>query len=214
MSELQTSERRIKLSDPPKPEPESEPMPLEKALRWLSSYEDRVTGLVNVFLTQHAYLRCTEHAESDLSHEVGGVLVGRTRQDEDGRLYIVVEDVIQAEHTQFGPTHLTFTQDSLVQLNNTLEDQFPGKQMVGWYHTHPRMDVFLSSYDTWLHTSFFFKPWQVALVMEPFADKGGFFCWQPEGQLDPRHYVGFYEMADAGDESVVSWVNLEPEEDE
>jgi proteasome lid subunit RPN8/RPN11 len=101
-----------------------------------------------------------------------------------------------------------------VQLNNELEDRFPGKQMVGWYHTHPRMDVFLSSYDTWLHESFFGKPWQVALVIEPYADRGGFFCWQSEGRLDPRHYVGFYELGDTSYESVVSWDNLEPVEED
>jgi proteasome lid subunit RPN8/RPN11 len=207
------SERRIKLSSPPQPETEVEPMPLDEALRWLSPHETKVAGLVDVFLTQHAYVCCAEHAYSDLSHEVGGVLVGQVRRAESDRLYIVIEDAIQAQHTQGGPTHLTFTQDSLVQLNNELEDRFPGMQMVGWYHTHPRMDVFLSSYDTWLHESFFGKPWQVALVVEPYADRGGFFCWQSEGVLDPRHYVGFYELGDTSYESVVSWDNLEPEDE-
>jgi len=168
---------------------------------------------VAIFLTQHAYLCCTAHAVSDLEHEVGGVLVGQVRREErDGRLYIIVEDAIQAQHTQFGPAHLTFTQDSLVQLNSELEERFPGKQMVGWYHTHPRMDVFLSSYDIWLHANFFDEPWQVALVIEPYAERGGFFCWQPGGQLNPQRYVGFYELADISYETVVSWDNLEPVE--
>jgi proteasome lid subunit RPN8/RPN11 len=205
------SERRIKLLEVPQAELESWPMPLDEALRWVSPHEDKVADRVVIFLTQHAYLYCTTHAASDLEHEVGGVLVGQVRREEQGdKLYIVIEKAIQARHTQFGPAHLTFTQDSLVQLNSELEERFPGKQMVGWYHTHPRMDVFLSSYDIWLHSNFFGEPWQVALVIEPYAERGGFFCWQPGGQLDPQRYVGFYELADICYETVVSWGNLEP----
>jgi hypothetical protein len=115
------SERRIKLLEvPQEAELESWPMPLDEALRWVSPHEDKVAGRVTIFLTQHAYLCCTAHAASDLEHEVGGVLVGQVRREEqDSRLYIVIEDAIQARHTQFGPAHLTFTQDSLVQLNSS-----------------------------------------------------------------------------------------------
>jgi len=208
------SEPRIKLLDKTQAEYPVGPMPLGEALRWFSPHEQDVADRVAIFVTQHAYLRCVEHAAENLERELGGVLVGVARQDQEGRPFIVVEDAIRAEHTEFGPTHLTFTQDSLVQLNNELEERFPGKQMVGWYHTHPRMDVFLSSYDTWLHTNLFGEPWQVALVIEPCAQKGGFFCWQPEAELDPRNFVGFYEMADVSEESVVEWTNLEPDEEE
>jgi proteasome lid subunit RPN8/RPN11 len=188
-------------------------MPLDGALRWFSPHEDRVEDWVPILLTQRAYVYCTAHAGSDLSREVGGVLVGQIYREEDDGLYVVVEDGIQAQHTDFGPTHLTFTHDSLVQLNNELEERFPGKRMVGWYHTHPRMDVFMSSYDTWLHSHFFSQPWQVALVIEPHAERGGFFCWQPGGRLDPRWYVGFYEMDDVSHQTVVNWNNLEPEDE-
>lgn len=206
------SNQRIKLMEIARPELESAPLPLDGTLRWLSPYEDEVARQVTIFLTQRAYLLCTAHAQSDLQHEVGGVLVGLVRREALGEgLYITIEDAIQAQHTQFGPAHLTFTQDSLVQLNNTLEERFPGRRMVGWYHTHPRMDVFLSSYDTWLHSHFFGEPWQVALVIEPYAGRGGFFCWQPEDRFDPQRYVGFYELADVSSETVVKWGNLELE---
>jgi len=207
-------EHRIKLTQVQQIEPLDLPMPLDGALRWVSPYEERVAGRVAIFLTQHAYLSCTDHAASDLDHEVGGVLVGQVYRDErDDQPYIIIEDTIQAQHTQFSPTRLTFTQDSLVQLNNELEERFPGKQMVGWYHTHPHMDVFMSAYDLWLHTNFFAEIWQVALVMEPCTERGGFFCWQEGRRLDPHHYVGFYELADVSYETVVEWDNLKPVED-
>ena len=204
-------ERRIKLLETPPPLPPRWPMPLEESIRWVSAHEPQVERQGEIFFTQHAYLRCMEHAASDLRHEIGGALVGQLLHDEQAdRPYIVIEDVIPAEHTQFSRVHLTFTQTTLVQLNNALEDQFPGLQMVGWYHTHPRMAVFLSEYDTWLHRHFFREPWQAALVVEPYRGHGGFFCWQPGQRFDPRCYVGFYELADLQEESVVDWTNLEP----
>jgi len=206
---------RIKLLEVPPPLPPCWPMPLDESIRWASPYEAEVDRQVEIFFTQHAYLRCIKHAASDLSHEIGGALVGQILHDELADVqYIVIEDIIPAEHTEFSRTHLTFTQTTLVQLNNELEAQFPDLEMVGWYHTHPRMAVFLSSYDTWLHRNFFREPWQVALVVEPYREHGGFFCWQPEQQFDPRCYVGFYELADLQEESVVDWINLEPVEPE
>ena len=204
------TEGRIKLLESSPEELELVPMPLQQARRWVSPWEEDIDSLVTIFMTQHAYHRCNAHASADLEHEVGGVLVGEVHQDaEDGRLYVVIEDTIQAEHTRFGPSHLTFTQDTLVQLNSELELRFPGKRIVGWYHTHPRMDVFLSSFDCWIHSHFFGSPWQVALVIEPYRMQGGFFSWQPDGVLDPQHHVGFYEMSDICYESIITWANLE-----
>ena len=79
-------------------------------------------------------------------------------------------------------------------LYEELKERYPDKELVGWYHTHPRMGIFLSEYDTWLHRNFFPEPYQVALVIEPHSATGGFFIRQPDGSLDPRQYFGFYEL--------------------
>jgi hypothetical protein len=70
------------------------------------------------------------------------------------------------------------------------------------------MGLFLSSYDTWLHKHFFPEIWQVALVIEPHSDTGGFFIRQRDGELDARSYFGFYELTDNINQSVVDWTNL------
>jgi proteasome lid subunit RPN8/RPN11 len=208
--ERQPGVQRIKLAKVPRRDLKSWPMPVEGSLRWVSAAEDEVPGRVSIFFSQHAYVSCTTHASSDVSREVGGVLVGQVLQARKGKgQYVVIEDTIEAQHTHYGPAHLTFTHDSLVRLNNELEDRFPGRHMVGWYHTHPHMDVFLSSQDIWLHANFFSEPWQVALVIEPCSERGGFFPWQADKKLDPQRYVGFYELADVTLETVVRWRNLE-----
>jgi hypothetical protein len=75
------------------------------------------------------------------------------------------------------------------------------------------MGIFLSHYDTWLHKNFFPEPWQVALVVEPHESLAGFFIRQPDGELDPTRYYGFYEVDGGSGYSIVRWNNLQHSED-
>jgi proteasome lid subunit RPN8/RPN11 len=167
---------------------------------------------VTVFVTQKAFVRCCAHAGSDLHNEVGGWLIGKWRADRlTGRNFIIVESILPAPHTRHGSAFLTFTQETQVALYDELKERFPNKELVGWYHTHPRMGVFLSEYDTWLHRNFFPEPYQVALVIEPYSSAGGFFIRQEDGFLDARQYFGFYELYHRTKRSVVHWQNLLPD---
>jgi hypothetical protein len=95
-------------------------------------------------------------------------------------------------------------------LNDELDAKHPRRLMLGWYHTHPRMGVFLSGYDTWLHQHFFPESWQVALVIEPHSTTCGFFIRTADGTLDPQRYYGFREILAEGGRSEVEWRNLAP----
>jgi proteasome lid subunit RPN8/RPN11 len=185
-------------------------MPLENARRWISPFEsDGNCAPVSVFFSRHVYNQVVAHASSDLKNEVGGILVGKWNMDsEASRQYIVVTACLPARFTQQGSVFLTFTQDSLVDIHAKMDEEYPEDGIVGWYHTHPRMGIFLSQYDTWLHNHFFPDPWQVALVIEPHTDVGGFFIRQADGMLDPGCYFGFYELIDDTGESIVHWNNL------
>jgi proteasome lid subunit RPN8/RPN11 len=187
-------------------------MPRAQAQRWRSAFE--VNGMVpttEVFVSQRAFLEIGAHAQSDQDNEVGGVLVGKWRLDRSSRSpFIVVEAILPARHTRHGTGFITFTQESLLALHEEMERNHPGKVMVGWFHTHPHMGVFLSGFDSWLHQNFFPEPWQVALVIEPWTETGGFFIRDQDGQLDAHRYYGFCELVPAGQESVVGWQNLLP----
>ena len=207
---------QINLPPTEKTQPRRARIPTERALRWLAPNEDQEhqPAVVSVFVSQEAYVRCCAHAGSDLENEVGGWLVGKWRADKaTGRQYIVVEASLPARHTRQGSAFLTFTQDSQVAMYAEFQERFPNKELVGWYHTHPRMGVFLSSHDTWLHRNFFLKRYQVALVIEPYSVSGGFFIWNEDGELDAHHYYGFYELNEdktgrRRERSVVHWQNM------
>ncbi len=203
----------IRLSAIELPAPRHARIPYRRALRWGLPCEGDggETPVVRVFVTQRAYVRICAHAGSNLEKEVGGWLVGKWRQDQrTGENFIVVETALPARHTQQGSAFLTFTQDSQVALHEMLQDDYPDKELVGWFHTHPRMGVFLSEMDVWLHRNFFPEPWQVALVIEPYSTTGGFFIRQSNGRLDSRRYFGFYELINRSRRSIVHWRNLIP----
>lgn len=191
-------------------EPITTPLPSKRARRWNSQYD--ATGLnpvVSVFVTQTAYSRICVHSVSDLDNEVGGFLVGEWCVDEpSGGQFIVVEQAIPARYTRKGSVYLTFTHDSLVDIHDEIDAHFKGKRIVGWYHTHPKMGIFLSHYDVWLHRHFFPEPWQVALVVEPHSSNGGFFIRQDNGAFDPTRYFGFHELDGNFGRTMVFWNNL------
>ncbi len=210
VKKMSTSHLHVLPSEPLAPPTAT--MPLSAARRWFSHDEEPgFSSHLPVFVTQSAYQRLDAHAVSDLEREVGGVLVGDWSLDAATRQqFIVVEAALPARFTRQGSVYLTFTQDSLVDIHAEMDEHFPDKQIVGWYHTHPGMGVFLSPYDTWLHRHFFPEPWQVALVIEPHSTTGGFFIRQMDGVLDAERYFGFYELDGNSGQSVVRWNNLQP----
>ena len=197
-------------------QPITTPLPVKRASRWVSPYDMLgLDPLVTVFMSQPAYSRILVHSVSDLENEVGGVLVGQWCMDDKTReQFIVVEHALPARHTRQGSVYLTFTQDSLVDIHDQIEKDHKGEVIVGWYHTHPRMGIFLSHYDVWLHQHFFPEEWQVALVVEPHAGLGGFFIRQRNGAFDSTRYFGFHELDGNFGRSMVNWKNLNQLEEE
>jgi proteasome lid subunit RPN8/RPN11 len=192
-------------------EPGHSRIPLHLSYHWRprSVLQPAAPPSVSVFMTPKAYTRACVHAHSDLENEVGGWLLGKQRLDNStGEHFVVIDTVIPAQQTRQGSAFLTFTQESQVEMHRNIERNHPEKDLLGWFHTHPRMGVFLSSYDTFLHDNFFPELWQVALVIEPFSRCGGFFIRQVDGVLDPRRYYGFHELSMDGKRSVVHWQNL------
>jgi len=209
------SNSRILLAPPNQTRPHGTRIPFRRAARWRSPFErDNHKTYITVFVSPRAFVRVCAHAGSDLDNEVGGWLVGKWRVDKcSGQEFSVVEAILPANHTRHGSAFLTFTQDSQVALYDELTDRFPDKDLLGWYHTHPRMGIFLSDYDLWLHSNFFPDRHQVALVIEPHSATGGFFIRQTDGWLDPQRYFGFYELTNKRKRSVVYWRNLLPDAD-
>lgn len=205
---------RIKMGEETGPKLRRNRVPYQRSQRWIPTAQGNgAKPAVEVFLTQRAFVRICAHAGSDLQNEVGGWLAGKVYLDRDnGHPFIVINTILPAEFTVHGSAFLTFTQDSLVRLHATLAEDYPDEMLLGWFHTHPKMGVFFSEWDRWLHENFFPEKWQVGLVIEPYSAQGGFFIQQTDGKLDTREYFGFYELFYRRRRSIVHWRNLLPSE--
>lgn len=159
-------------------------------------------------VTQEVLTDVGKHASETLEREVGGFLIGnRYFCPVENREYVMVDNFWRARFTSGDSVSLDLTADAWADFNDQLTTKFRGKLLVGWYHSHPRMDVFLSSDDIRIHQSRFAEPWMVALVIEPEKNLGGFFGWR-NGCVHPNQPIEFFEyFGHRVERSVVTWGN-------
>jgi proteasome lid subunit RPN8/RPN11 len=126
--------------------------------------------------------RIEMEAETNHHREVGGLLVGHAVVA-GSRVRLDVTAALPAESIDAGPAHLTFTHETWNRLRHRRVAEHGGAMVVGWYHTHPGLGVFLSGLDLWLHARIFaVQPWCVALVLDPVRRRRAFF-WPSGGEV-------------------------------
>ena len=126
--------------------------------------------------------------------EVGGVLFGTAA---GGRIRILTYRPLECEHA-LGPRFVLSARDRAV-LKDLLhapqrEPELQELEPVGWYHSHTRSGVELSSHDLEIFDSYFPHPWQVALVIRPDnygPARAGYFFREPDGTV---HAEAAYEV--------------------
>ena len=184
-----------------------EPFPEARSLLWRPKAAGGPPAPA-LLITQEAFLAVNRHVAETLERELGGFLLGnRYRCPNSGLEYVIIDQFSEAKFIESNEVRLSFTLDAWAQLGDELSGKFYGKLLVGWYHSHPRMDVFLSAFDVAIHEERFAEPWMTALVIEPETKRGGFFGWW-DGRLNPRDPVEFYELFGRNAEaSVVDWTN-------
>lgn len=128
--------------------------------------------------------RMEKFARGDLKNERGGILVG-SFTEKDGVFSLRISGFIEAKHTDSSSASLKFTHATWNDIHAVKDELFPEEKIVGWFHTHPGMGIFLSNYDLFIQRNFFKEPWQVAFVMDPVSGERGFFYWH-EGRIMPQ----------------------------
>jgi proteasome lid subunit RPN8/RPN11 len=185
------------------------PFPFARVYRWIpQAAHGTQPPDAAIVVTQEVLAAVDDHVAASLDREIGGFLLGtRFRCPDSGLHYVVIDQYSEAQFTEASPVSLSFTRDAWARLADELGGKFNGKELVGWYHSHPHMDVFLSGHDVALHEDRFSDAWKSALVIEPAKGLGGFFC-RRAGALDAKVPVEFFEYLPAGQgprDSVMSW---------
>ena len=147
-----------------------------------------------VFFDSSAYDQMWVDAKMDIMRERGGILVGDVFADPGGRNYVVVRDAIAAHNLSASSTHLQFRPESWKPIWDALYSDH-SLRIVGWYHTHPRLGVFLSGTDLRTQRLYFSAPWQIAVVIDPSSMEIGCF-FGSNGQKTP--FTGRFSRKDSG----------------
>jgi proteasome lid subunit RPN8/RPN11 len=147
-------------------------------------------NLPAVFISQDALDRIRQYASSDLSYELGGVLVGRIARA-SRRWFVEIRDFIAASKGVSRRASFEFTNEAQAHIHDELTTRFPDQKVVGWFHTHPGYGVFLSSADQFIDEHYFNDKHHIAIVLDPTKPDvdTGVFVWTPEKQ---RVRVPFY----------------------
>lgn len=129
-----------------------------------------------IFIRNGALESLYDFLNHDISREHGGVLVGEPFFDSDqDRYFINIIAAIPAQKTEGNQVHLQFTPNAWSFISGIMEENFPELMIVGWYHSHPGLGVFMSGTDRATQNAFFNHPWSLAIVIDPIAKKTGWF---------------------------------------
>jgi proteasome lid subunit RPN8/RPN11 len=140
------------------------------------------SGESSIYVYEDVLAQVVRYSETDLERELGGVLLGGLH--EHRRVYVEVRAFVPALGAASQAASVTFTGDTWAEMARRSEADHPGELVLGWHHTHPRLGVFLSAHDLFIHRHFFSQPWQIALVVDPCQRQIGFFQWRGEQVVD------------------------------
>ncbi len=129
----------------------------------------------SVYISEVAHASLLNHLASNLKIEQGGILFGNAYSDPQLGVYVEIVAAIAAPETNASGTHLVFTANSWQGIMNHATELTPGNQIVGWYHSHPDLGVFMSYTDMKTHQVFFAHPWCLSIVYDPIRQEIGYF---------------------------------------
>jgi proteasome lid subunit RPN8/RPN11 len=101
------------------------------------------------------------YAESEIDYELGGVLVGRVGKA-SRKTFVQVTGFIPAEKGISHRASFEFTNEAQKAIHEQMQEHFPDRRIVGWFHTHPGYGVFLSSADQFIDEHYFREKFHIA----------------------------------------------------
>ncbi len=134
-------------------------------------------GDVPIFIHNPVLQDIIRYSETDKRRELGGMMIGGYHTDLDIP-YIEIDRYIDARHVDSRAASIKFTHETWEDIHRRKEEAAPESVIVGWHHTHPGYGIFLSRYDVFIQEHFFSFDYQVALVVDPCANRLGFFRWR------------------------------------
>ncbi|MCT7952762.1 Mov34/MPN/PAD-1 family protein [Ancylothrix sp. C2] len=143
-----------------------------------------------VYVKAEALDSLKAHLASNLRVEQGGILFGNAYEDPFLGIYVEIIAAVAAPATIGTGAHLEFTPDSWLGIMDYARSEHPDENIVGWYHSHPNMAVFMSGTDMRTQQSFFYHPWCLSIVHDPVSEAIGYFLGESAKRVKPVIFGG------------------------
>ncbi|MHC5036535.1 MAG: M67 family metallopeptidase [Planctomycetota bacterium] len=164
--------------------PQAREIPVKNPVFRVESKGDAAPGDCPLFVSFDALHRAVQYARAEPNREVGGFLVGGRFIDGDEE-FVWIDHFLEGRHLQSHPASARFTHETFEDAWKHLDGGDPkaySPLLLGWFHSHPGLGVFLSDRDRFIHEKFFNLPFFVALVVDPVREELLFFRWR-EGKV-------------------------------
>lgn len=130
----------------------------------------------SVYIKADALEKLKTHLGYNLQIEQGGILFGNAYIDpQQDKIYVEVTVAAPAPATIGTGAHLEFTPESWSRIMDSAKHEHPQENIVGWYHSHPNLGVFMSGTDMRTQQAFFYHPWCLSIVCDPATGDIGYF---------------------------------------
>ncbi|MEH1799005.1 MAG: hypothetical protein V7L13_07505 [Nostoc sp.] len=169
------------------------------------------TDDIRIYINQKVMEPLIKEGKLSMTVERGGILVGSVYESTDGgRRIVEISNMIPSEHNASSIINLRYTFESWQAQSIRMKKEFPGKRIVGWYHTHlidisirteqdkiEKTKLFFSRDDLFMHKQFFPEEWYVAMVLDP-QGNSMFFQWKNQEIVTCGGYYIFEDVGVAG----------------
>jgi proteasome lid subunit RPN8/RPN11 len=135
----------------------------------------RLNPRVRIYLDEDALARLWESvAVTEEIVERGGALAGRYGTHPSVGRFIAITTILPAPHARSSRAHIDIGPDDWMDIYRRMA-QLPGERLLGWYHSHPGLSLWLSNTDCETQRNVFGADWQVALVLDPLSGRFRFY---------------------------------------
>jgi len=152
-------------------------------LRW-GKVEDND---IAIFIDANTFIAVQKHAQKRTDREVGGFLIGDAMHEKEN-LFVQITHIVEVQEIQHKTGEFIFTHEVWKMIDSIMSERYPDNQLIGWYHTHPGLGVFLSPEDKFIQNNFFNHSWQVTLVLDPLTKYQLFYYTKNRNLVN----IGFY----------------------
>ncbi|NIM26632.1 MAG: hypothetical protein GTO59_00275, partial [Gammaproteobacteria bacterium] len=173
------------------------PAPLDRAILWHPAQEATAphSGRDYLrFITLGALKEIALHVNTESDQGKLGFLTGLSFSCPNSRVrYVVIDATLQDPL----PVRDDRTSEAVTMLWVSLQEQLRlrNRQLLGWYHTHPAGGLRLTASDIVTHSRFFSAPWQVAMLLEPGAERSRAVVCELGDEKPPNTVLlPFYEL--------------------